>query len=168
MMLDREQIMALQPSVRTVQIVVFSLIMCVVAFLIMVTVIADWASVNTEFSLLATVSLVFGILMALMSIVVAMVVWHSALQVALTHLKETGTDPKEILGMRTLVGVFQSKTIIQYAIIESAAFFCLVIFLIDHSMVSLVTAVALVLMMIVMFPTSSRILDRVDAIISQR
>lgn len=168
MMLDREQIMALEPSVRTVQIIAFSLIMGAIAFLIMVTVMADWAAVNTEFSLLAAVSLVFGILMALMSVIVAKVVGHSALVVALNHLKETGTSTKEILGMRTLVGVFQSKTIIKYAIIESAAFFSLVVFLFDHSVVSLVAAVALILMLIVMFPTSIRILDWVDAIITGR
>ena len=164
-MLNQKQMAALDASVRTVQIIAFALIMGIISFFVLLGFLVEWEAVHTDFSLLANAGLVFGGLTAVMASVIARLVSRSALQVALEHLKESGTSPKDELGMRTLVGVFQTKLIVQYALLESAAFFNGVLFFVDKSIVSLVAGVAVTLMMIALFPRTSQIHDWVDDIL---
>ena len=164
-MLNQNQMAALESSVRTVQIIAFALVMGTISFFILLGVLVEWGTVHADFSLLANAGLVFGGLTVVMASVIARLVSRSALQVALNHLKESGISTKDELGMRTLVGVFQSKLVVQYALLESAAFFNGVLFFLDNSLVSLVAGIAVALMMIALFPRASQIHEWVDDIL---
>ena len=60
-------------------------------------------------------------------------------------------------GVRGLAGIFQTKTIIACALIEGAAFFNLVAYLIEGHKVSLFTGAACIALVLVQIPTKYRL-----------
>jgi hypothetical protein len=61
------------------------------------------------------------------------------------------------LDFRRYTGVFQTLLIIRCAILEGAAFFCLVSFMIEHHIAGPIGATLLLLAILVQFPTLSRL-----------
>ncbi len=166
-MLDSEQIEALQPSIRTVQIFAAALTVGVALFSIIAAVMIDWSTVHLTISLLSVISLVFGFAMVPISLIVAQVVGHFALRHALEHMEEVGRAPNGIMGMRTLIGVFLTKTIVKFVILGSAVFFCLTVFVLDSSLISLMIAIGLFLSQIALFPRQAQVLKWVDVTVSR-
>jgi hypothetical protein len=62
-----------------------------------------------------------------------------------------------------LAVVFQTKTIIAAALLEGAAFFCTVAYLIEHQPIALYVAVALAILILTQIPTLSRFESWLDS-----
>ncbi|MCH2181041.1 MAG: hypothetical protein MK108_03465 [Mariniblastus sp.] len=161
-MFDREQIEELQPAVRTVQTIALFLILGAVSFLAFCLFITDWQLVHTRFSALPTVSLVSGIVSVMAAVLLSNLIGRHALQFARQRMEELGTSATEMLGMRILVGVIQTEVVVRYAVIDSALFFGLIVFVLDGSLVSLAGVIGLLLVMIVTFPRTSLVLETVN------
>jgi hypothetical protein len=59
--------------------------------------------------------------------------------------------------VRPLAQVFQTLLIVRCAILEGAAFFCLVAFMLEHDMIALAAAGLVTLLLAAQFPTASRL-----------
>ena len=160
-MFDRAQIEELQPAVRTVQVIALFLIMGVISFLGLCLLVTDWGRVHTRFSLLPGVSLAAGIVSVVAAVLLSRLIGRHALQFARRRMQELGTSAQEVLGLRILVGVIQTELIVRYALISSALFFGLLVFVIDASLAALAGVIGLVLVMIVTFPRTQLVLEAV-------
>jgi uncharacterized membrane protein YqjE len=70
--------------------------------------------------------------------------------------------PESLREVATLVGGYQTRLIIRCALIEGAAFFAIVAFMIERQLLSLVVAGALLLALLSCFPTRSKVEDAVE------
>ena len=70
--------------------------------------------------------------------------------------------PESLRDVAALVAGYQTRLIIRCALIEGAAFFAIVAFMIERQLLSLVVAGALLLALLSCFPTRSKVEDAVE------
>ncbi len=141
----------LGPSVRIVQIITFALLQgaflfgCIALFL-------NSGDINGVPSLLTWVAVGVSGLMVVNHFVVPRIIAGAMIR----NLAANGLAGKTLEEKATLVmGVFQSQHIIGCAMLEGAAFLCLVVYLVESTQYALGCAVLLLCIIAARFPTTS-------------
>ena len=156
-MLTQNQIATLEPRVRTIQIIVGALIMGVIGFAGIISVITDWNAVHSDFSILTILGVAVGLMMCLASMIVPSMIGQSAGQTAIGAVKSRGNKLDSEDGLNALVSTYQTMTVVRNAMLESAAFLNVLLFMIDHSLVSLAVMAGVIVLMLVTFPRATSI-----------
>ena len=149
---EREQ---LKPLVRTMQIIVGALAIGVVNFLAVVI----WIALSSNDPAVDPPRLTYA------AIGVAILAFAASALLAMFlagRLKQELANTSPIAGggvrdFRRYAGVYQTLLIIRCAILEGAAFFSLVSFMVEHHIGGVVLAMLLLLAILVQFPTMSRL-----------
>lgn len=139
-------------QIKTLQIITFALIQGVVVF----AAVAFFISQGKEQKEGVLVWVALGI--AIMAIVVRTVLGGFLTSALRNGLDRTVWDelPEQKKDSR-LIGQFQTKHIIECALLEGAAFFNLVIYIIERNMISLGVAAVLLMLMAMAFPGGSKV-----------
>ncbi len=161
-MLNQQQIDSISTEVRTAQIVAFGLMMGVLIFGVIVCVIVPWADVHSRVTILTAVGLFAAMSMIVMSFVLPRVISASAAQATAAQLRSTDAKAIDERSIKGLAGQFQTTNIIRMAMLEGAAFLNLVLFFVDKSLIELVMAAICLLLLIVGFPSSNRIIGWIE------
>lgn len=136
---------ALQQELLTMQIITIALVMGVVFFAGIVVFIGGLNGPPTG-QFMAILAAGFAAIMTVLHFVVPPIFARSAVDGISSKAEPT-----------VWVGVFQTKTIIAMALLEGAAFFNLVCCIIEHNWWSMTIAGGLVAIMLIGFPTRSRV-----------
>jgi len=154
-MLNDDERELLKPLVRTMQIIVGALAIGIVNFLV----VALWIVLSSndpaaDPPLLTYVAMGTAVLaFAASALVATFIAGPLKQQVANAQAFDSGG----VRDFRTYAGVYQTLLIIRCAILEGAAFFCLVSFMVEHQNAGLVVATILLLAILVQFPTMPRL-----------
>jgi membrane protein YdbS with pleckstrin-like domain len=84
-------------------------------------------------------------------------VGHSAAQ------SEASPDSDELNRVTQIMGIYQTRLIVSMALLEGAAFFNLVAYLIEGQVVNVAVAFVLLVLMMIQFPSRRRVEDWVEA-----
>ncbi len=69
---------------------------------------------------------------------------------------------KETSKALALMGLFQTKTIIAGAMLEGSAFFLLIVYIIEHSPLSLLAAIVLMILLVAQMPTTGGVTNWIE------
>ena len=161
-MLKQDQISALTNQIRNAQIIMAALILGVLGFAGVMIAIVPFQDLNQKISILVLVGLFVAVPAIGMSIVLPRVTGQGAAKTTadrLKHKNKTVDDPATIL---ECANQFQIVTIMRGALLEGVCFLNVIVFFVDHSLVSLSVVGALVLLMAVSFPTTSRAIEWIE------
>jgi hypothetical protein len=169
-MLTDEEREFLGRATTTVQIIVGALAAGVVAFAIVALAIAPrQAAPPAAQSLLTYMSLAMAIVAVIAAMVVPRIVVRNQRQAILggTPTLRAGSIggpplPEAEHEFGPLVAGYQTALIVRSAILEGAAFFCLISYVIEGQALSLIGAGVLLLFLLSGFPTESRIEDAIQ------
>jgi hypothetical protein len=166
-MLTEAQRDQLKPMVRTMQIIVGALCLGVLSFLMVVLVIGATKPQDQGGEPFLTY---VAVGMAVGAVIVSM--WLPSMilrssQVTTTnplagdsHPRGANVTAAENIG--PFAQLYQTQLIVRCAILEGAAFFCLVSYMIEQHALGLVAVVVLLLIMLTNFPTPSRVETWID------
>jgi len=149
-MLTDSQRDRLWPLVRTMQIIVLALVLGTVNFLAVINFVQENEQNGQQNHPLLTYVAVVG---AVCAIVASMLVPS----ILTGSLRRSFTGDSESADLRPIAKVYQTLLIIRCAILEGAAFFCLVSFMLERHPISLAATGILILMLLAQFPTLSRV-----------
>ena len=166
-MLNQEQITLLEPNVKTLQIICFGLIMGVATATLMLCFVVHWENANARPTFISVGALGVGLLTLCMSFVLPGIVSRSATSAAAEQLNAEGSRLDSNQGLKQLASVFQSKTIVGYALIEGGAFLNLMIFLLDVSLINLGFVIVTVVVMALLVPRGESLYSWVSDQISE-
>lgn len=160
-----EQYAAMEPDkvLRIMQIIAGALIAGVLSFAGVASVIvfgqglpAQRPGPNLGDAIMGDLALGFAAIAAVLSFVVPNLMTAAGVKgVAKMAQDGTATGPKELFGR--LLGVAQTKMIIAMALVEGAAFFNLIAFILTKSLVPTAVVGALLLVMAIHFPTKMKL-----------
>lgn len=167
-MLSDAQRDQLKPIARTMQIIVGALCLGVLSFLIVVLVIGSAKPQDQDSEPFLTY---LAVGMAVGAIVVSIFLPSIILRSSPANTANPVVDDARLVGANGMASenigrfaqLYQTQLIIRCAILEGAAFFCLVGYMIEQQMFGLVAAVVLLLVMLANFPTRSRVESWIDA-----
>ena len=161
-MLKQDEISALTVYVRTSQIITSALIIGVVTFMAITLLIVPIKDINQQLSIFALVGLLFALFAAAVSIIVPRIVRQGAAR----QLAEQLQGQKKLVDDQATIlecgKHFQTSNVLRCALLEGACFLNLVFFMVDHSLVSMGVAAALILLIATGFPTSGRVVDWIE------
>ncbi len=158
-MLNKQQIELLEPKTKVVQIICVALVLGVSMFAVVIAVVTNWGGVNRDLSLLTTFGLGMGGLLFLLSIFVPAIIGKGAAKTMLQQIESAGNKPDSDEGLQQLLGVFQTKTIIRFALLEGGAFLNLIVFFVDHSIISLAVTGGVIVCMMLAIPRNEQIYE---------
>ena len=159
-MLSELQRNQLTPSLRTMQIIVGALALGIINFLLVVVFVirpqGQGAPVGQP---LLTYLAVGGAALAVIASFIVPVVLAGSMR---KTTPDSSVDSKtagaiEDSNILPLVQMYQTLLIIKCAILEGAAFFCLISHMIERQTITLVTTGVLLLVLLAQFPTRSRV-----------
>lgn len=142
---------------RTLQIIVAALVNGVVIFGVIVLIIGGEPDENKS-PLLTYIAVGYAICSLAGAAVIPRFIGTQRLR-SVAHGEErpsaadTVSPPAEIEDLGSLLGVYQTRTIIRCAILEGAAFLCLVSYLIEHQLITVLAAAVLLAAILISFPT---------------
>jgi hypothetical protein len=165
----REQ---LTPKVRTLQIIVAALSFGCFSFLI----IAVFATGNFNkavqqptltYIALAMAAMMLSVWAILPGIIVAQG-RKNIQRILLSEAKQTSENSaadkteKENTKAQALLYLLQTKTIVACALLEGTVFFLLIAYVVEHSMLSIAAAIALLLLLLAQMPTIGRVTNWIE------
>ena len=160
-MLNKEQANAIEPA-KKVALIIFSALVLGVLFFAAITCVVRLSSeeslFNMELSVIALVGVAFAAIVLIPSIIVPMFAQKAAVKEV---AKEFAGKLDESAAATKMFGGFQTAMIIGLALLEGAAFFNLIAFLIDGSVFSMVAVAVLLSCMLVRIPLPLRIEDKI-------
>lgn len=143
--LSEQQITKIQPVARTIQLICLALISGVILFAFVFCVLTDWQAVQSNFdNIFAWIAIGFGSILTGASLVLPGIISNS--------LVSSAKDMTEDVRFSKLIEILQTKTIVQFALLEGGAFACVMMFFISKNLIPLVVAAVLVATMILSFP----------------
>jgi hypothetical protein len=149
-MLSESQRAELKSQLRVMQIIVGALALGVINFLVVVLVIATKNEAGpVDVPLLTYLSAGVAAAAAFASIVVPMILAGS--------VRRSFSNDTDGTNIRALAQIYQTQLIIRCAILEGAAFFCIVAYMHERHVIGLIAAGLLLLMLLAQFPTASRL-----------
>jgi hypothetical protein len=152
-MLEPAQREQLKPHLRTMQIIVGALAFGVVNFLV----VALWIVLSGNDPPVVPPSLTYVAIGAAVIAVVASFVVPSIIAGPLKRQMATDESASSLPVVTRHAAVYQTMLIIRCAILEGAAFFCLVSYLVEHHIAGPVAATLLLLVIVAQIPTHSRL-----------
>jgi len=159
-MLSETQRNQLTPVLRTMQIIVGALAVGIINFLLVVVfVIRPQAQGAPAGELLLTYLAVGGAVVAVIVSLIVPIVLAGSMRKTMpdSSVDSKTASAKENAIILPLVQVYQTLLIIKCAILEGAAFFCLVTHMIERQTITLATAGVLLLVLLAQFPMRSRV-----------
>ncbi len=165
-MLKQSQIDGLAPKARILQIIAGSLIMGVVMATVLLLFVADLSEAGFDTGPLTLIGLGALAVSIVMSLFVPTLVAKAGIEAARGSSnnggkKDFGKEPDDSL-VNTLANVFQTKTIVRFALIEGACFLNAVLMLLEKSWFSPLAVVFGILVMLVFFPTLDRMVQFIE------
>jgi len=160
-MLNNEQANAIEPAKRVMLILFFGLVIGVVVFgsvALIVRLGKEEPLYNMDFGFMAIIGVAFAALVQLPSIIVPMFVQKASVKEVATKFADNLGDAKAAM---QLFGGLQTSMIIGLALLEGAAFFNIVAFLIDGSAFNMLAVAALVACMFIRIPLPGRVEDKI-------
>ena len=165
----REQ---LTPRVRTLQIIVAALSFGCFSFLIIAVFVTGNFNKVVEQPTLTYIALAMAAMMlSVWAILPGIIVAQgrkNIQQTLLSTAKQVGQNPvadkteKENTKAQALMNLLQTKTIVGCAILEGTVFFLLIAYMMEHSMLSIAAAVALLLLLLAQMPTIGRVTNWIE------
>lgn len=162
-MLKQDEISSLSSHVRNSQIICFALIAGVLGFLGITFVVIPIADLNQDLSLLVYVGLFVAIATIAISIALPRAMRQALAKSAAERLKQKKKVVDDQATILDCAQQFLTINIVRSALLESAGFLNLIIFFVEHSVVSVAIAGATILLMAVGFPTTSRALNWIES-----
>ena len=144
MILKREQMDAIKPAINSVRFICLALIGGVTIAAIILSAITDWQQINTDFEPLAIFGLAIGFSCLASAFTIPNILFAGS-----SGIEDKDTDDVKL---KKLSGVFQTKTIVRYAMLEGAAFLNLVLFFVSHNILLLGFVALALAAMVVAFP----------------
>lgn len=141
-------------SVRTMQIIAVALIMGVLTFLLVVLLVTkgDIGGMQNA-GLMTMIAAGFGFLMIVNHFVIPPIVTGTQLKQAAAEFSQ---QQEQVRGQQ-LYGIYQTQLIIGMALLEGAAFFNLIAMMLEKSVASLGVVILLLCLMLVKFPTHTKV-----------
>jgi hypothetical protein len=150
----------LRPIIRTGQIVVGALALGVLNFTAVVLFLAiSNHKGQAEPPLITYAAIGFAVLAAIAAFGIPLVLVGPLRQKAITN--DAGKTKSS--STRALANVYFTLTIIRCAILEGAAFFCLISYMLERNPISMVAGSVLFVLLLLQFPTMSRVGDRIES-----
>ena len=159
-MLNVEQTATIAQKSRAIQITSAGIVIGAVLFAAVIVSIVNWEEVTTDVPLMTLIGTVTGVSLFMLSFVVPRVAAASSVQATAHQLAQ---EKRSVDDGRTLLELAQQLTINQIlfaALIEGAIFLNLIVFLLDKSQASLIVVAIGLAILILGFPTGSRIEKR--------
>ena len=155
MHLSQQQTEIVRSNLNMLRIVCFALITGVVIFLLLSSVLVDWQNLSMAMDTLPMVGMAVGFICIVQAFIVpGIIASSSANSIALTSEDER---------VRKLSSIFQTKTIVGYALLEGAAFINIIFFFVAKNLLPLsIVAVALAAM-VVMIPREDSVLSWIES-----
>ncbi len=141
MILKPEQIDAVEPTIKSTRVICLALIVGVAIANITIFAFTNWNLINTKLDGIGIVVLACGILMYAMSFVIP--------DLITCKQPASKTDQQRLL---RLANDYQRKTLVQYSLLEGAAFMNLILFLVTQNVLLLGMVVLALVQMIAVFP----------------
>lgn len=156
----------LTPIVRQLQIIVGALTAGCVTFLIIALLVTGGKAVEGETPMVTCVAVAFAVMALITRMVVAgIMVSHgrrTILQTSRRSPQDQGlqpadaNSPKRTADARKLFPLLINSTIVSAALLEGAAFFALIAYILEQSPLSLIVAIVLIVGLAFYMPTRSR------------
>lgn len=144
-----------EAAIRAMKIIAGALIMGVLVFLGIVLVITKGEIGGMENAdILTIIAAGFGFLMIVNHLVIPRVISGAQLKLA----AEKGlADQDEVAKAKQVCGVYQAQMIVGFALLEGAAFFNLIVLMLEKSVASLGVVILLLSLMAIRFPTRDKV-----------
>ena len=168
-MLTDEERAYLGRMTLAMQIIVGALAAGVVSFFVVVLVIKQPQAPLAGDRLLTYLSVAAGLVAVVVALILPGVIVRNNRQAVLDGKATASTPerapplPEELREVGSLAAGYQTALIVRSALLEGAAFFALVAFMLEQQTLSLVVAGALLIFMLSGFPTRSKLEDAIDS-----
>ncbi len=153
-MLNSKQTARVSTTLKVVQLICFALITGVLLATLIFAGITDWQDVNTGMDPLVLI----GVFIAMVIMVMAFMLPGIIGNAAATEARNTSKKRSD-RRLAKLATAFQTKTIIQFALLESAALLNLILFFMEKSIISLALVAVLVALMLLALPRATSMED---------
>ena len=162
-MLKQDDLTQLSVPIRNAQIIVAALLLGVLGFIGVTFVVVPFDSWNQTWSMMVLVGLVVSLPAIVLSVILPRVTCNASAK----ESARKSADKKKLQDDRSLMmecaNHFMTSTILRAAPLEGACFLNVILFFIDHSVISLGVAGALLLLMAAGFPTNGRAVDWIES-----
>ncbi len=142
-----------EAAVRGMQIIAVALMMGVLMFLGVVLVLTQ-GDISGKPETLTMMAAGFGFLMIVLHFVIPAISFRNQLRQAVAEGLAQKSDDERT---QRVVGIYQATLIVGLALLEGAAFFNLIAMMAEHCVASLGVVTLLVCLMLVKFPTRSKV-----------
>jgi hypothetical protein len=153
-MLDEQQTAELRPIVRTMQIIVGVLALGVVNFMVIAVVIIASQQGAANAVRGDTPIITYAALAAAVTAIFAAFLVPNLFAGGLRKSFANAPEKNEI---RSAAQIYQTLLIIRCALLEGAAFFCLVSYMLERQTITLAASLMLLVFLLTQFPTLSRV-----------
>ena len=154
-MLTNEQREAVAPRIMTLKIIAGALMLGVLMFSGVVSLMTDWQEVHIQPDIITLLGLGVGASSILMQFVIPKVLGNQFANLDSNPKHDPHPPlPKELSGPYSRLQVL---TIVRLAILEGGAFLNLIFFVIDPCLISLVMVLAILIVMVLIFPRAEHI-----------
>jgi hypothetical protein len=162
---------SLAPRVRVMQIIGFALVMGVVVFMGIALFLRSTGNLNPppEVPLVTYLGLALGSMQLVLFFVLPAIFVKSG-RTRMSVTEDTLGNPASADSAEQLCGLYQTSLIIGDALLEGAAFYFLVAYLVEGQLLALIVAGFFLVILILQFPTRSRVerwIERQQELISQ-
>ena len=159
-MLTNEQSASIAPKLLSIQIISAAILMGAVCFAVVIAFIVNWEELTTTVPLMTLIGAATGVSLLMLSFVAPRIAAANTVQATAFQLAQKKRDVDDEQTLLELVQQLTVNQIIFSALIEGAIFLNLIVFMLDKSQVSLfVVGIGLVIL-ILSFPTGTRIQNR--------
>lgn len=157
-MLSSKQIEALQPAIRTLQIICAAMVGGIILFGVLIVVVSQ-KEMNQSLEFLP----LMGLGLAVVGACAAIIYPAGFRKTAARQLAAKSQSPEhKVVGAFML---FQTSKIIGMALFEGPAFFNLVVWMMEGSVYNLGAVIALTVIMVLGFPTSANVVPRIESML---
>jgi hypothetical protein len=140
-------------NVRTMQIIAFALMMGVVVFGLIVM-FQTGGRLNGEPGMLTWIAAGFAGLMIVNHLAIPSIIAGATWKKLVADGIRQKPEPEQA---QAAMGVYQAQMIVAFAVLEGAAFFNLVVVMLERTMICLGIVIALLVLILIRFPTTTKV-----------
>ena len=160
-MLTNEQTNRIRPKLTLIQLIALAILLGAVAFVIVVAAIVDWNDLSAYMKMMSLIGLATGACMFVIAFIIPSLISETSTAVVARELSNESREIDDDKAIDSIVGSLSISQIIFLAIIEGAIFLNLLTFMLEHSKPSLIIIGLGLLILVMSFPTKSRLQRRV-------
>jgi MFS family permease len=160
-MLTTEQVDRIRPKLNFIQMIVLAIVLGAVAFAAVVAAIVDWSNLASYMKMMSLIGMATGAGMFAIAFIVPSLIAETSTAVVARELSNERREIDDNQAIDSIISSLSISQIIFFAIVEGAVFLNLLTFMLEHSKPSLIIVGLGLLIMLIAFPTKSRLQKRV-------